>query len=301
MKSTGAARSTSFAPRQPIAKAVGLISWMIDAPGHAWGVRDLARGTGLAPTTVHRLLAALIEVDFVSFDRESERYSLGVEFLRLTLKNSSKLGVARVANAHLVALSRAFDETAFLSIYDARRREAMFASAVESTNPLRFVVRLYEWLPVRQGASGLAILAFLSAGERDAILQSTDGERGSAARDDIERELSLIREDGYARTEGQRVPGAVGLAAPIFSAANQVVGDVGLSIPSQRYGGHDESALVAAVIGCARNVSRDLGAFLSPRPTRGDRNPVDGNPDGATPATRKGTGEGDRPLLVGGK
>jgi DNA-binding IclR family transcriptional regulator len=254
--------------RQPIGRALTLLSWMVDSPDGQWGVRDLARGSFLPVTTVHRLLAALQEAGFVAFDASSGRYVLGIEFLRVALKSTGKLTIAQAAGPYLGGLSRAFDETAFLSVYDPSRREAMFVAAVESTHPLRYVVRLYDWMSVRLGASGLAILAFLPADERREILTAPGGAEGEPVLPGFEQELAAIRARGYARTDGQRVPGAVGIAAPIFSQGGHVVGDVGLSIPAGRFAERDEAELARAVIDCGTRITHELGGLVAGATTR---------------------------------
>jgi DNA-binding IclR family transcriptional regulator len=252
---------TEIRTRQPVARALALLSWMVDSPADQWGVRDIARGTGLPPTTVHRLLLSLLDEGFVAFEPGTSRYVLGIEFLRVALKSAGKLTLAEAARPYLAQLSFAFDESAFLSVYDPHRRQAMFAAAVESTHPLRYVVRLYEWMSVRLGASGLAILAFLEEDERREILAADLSPDESSGRR-LDDELAAIRARGYARTEGQRVPGAVGIAAPIFSHAGRVVGDVGLSIPAGRFADHDEASLANAVIDCGARITRELGGLV---------------------------------------
>jgi IclR family transcriptional regulator, acetate operon repressor len=248
------------AARQPLVRALKLLAAMVDAPEDEWGVRELARLSGMAPSTVHRLLVTLDDLNFVAFDPVSGRYSLGIEYLRLALKTASTLTIAEAGRPYLRSLSGAFDESAFLGLYNPRRHAMMFVAAAESKHELRYVVRLHEWMPIHIGASGLAILAFLSPEARaDALAVA-----GLSAEElvGLERRLELIRDVGFARSEGQRVPGAVGIAAPVFGARGGVIGDVGLSVPSQRIGSHDEQALASQVMACAARITHELGGLL---------------------------------------
>jgi IclR family transcriptional regulator, acetate operon repressor len=246
--------------RQPLAKALTLLTAMVDSPENSWGVRELARLSGMSPPTVHRLLAALLEEGFVAFDGNAGRYALGIEFMRLALKSTSKLTLPEAVRPYLRELSESYDESAFLSVYDARRREAMFVASVESSHALRYVVRLYEWMPIRLGASGLAILAFLPEAEQREILSA--GASRATAGEGLVDDLDAIRRAGFARTEGQRVPGAVGIAAPIFGSDGSVAGDVGLSVPVQRIASFDERELAADVVRCASRISHELGGLF---------------------------------------
>jgi IclR family transcriptional regulator, acetate operon repressor len=246
--------------RQPLVRALKLMATMVDSADDQWGVRDLARLTGMAPSTVHRLLATLQELNFVTLDAVTGRYSLGIEYLRLALKTASTLTIADAARPYLRSLSNSFDESAFLALYNARRHAMMFVAATESTHEVRYVVRLHTWMPIHVGASGLAILAFLPPAARAEALAAAHLPEQDLVR--LERELEIIRGARYAITEGQRVPGAVGIAAPIFGATGAVVGDVGLSVPSQRIGLHHEQTLGEQVVACAARITHELSGLL---------------------------------------
>lgn len=57
--------------------------------------------------------------------------------------------------------------------------------------------------------------------------------RTPTTRDQLERDLRLIRERGWAQADGERIPDAFGLAAPFF-AGDEVAGSVNLTIPRFR-------------------------------------------------------------------
>ena len=52
---------------------------------------------------------------------------------------------------------------------------------------------------------------------------------------ELEEEMARVRERGYAITTGQRIYGAVGIAAPIFGMGHRVLGDIGITVPEQRF------------------------------------------------------------------
>jgi DNA-binding IclR family transcriptional regulator len=57
----------------------------------------------------------------------------------------------------------------------------------------------------------------------------------------------------------ERRVGGVGVAAPVFGMQGQVIGEVGVSIPTQRYAPDDEARLAALVVRCARSVTEAIG------------------------------------------
>ena len=69
-----------------------------------------------------------------------------------------------------------------------------------------------------------------------------------------------MRRHGYAVSTGERTPGAVGIAAPIYAADGRVVGSVGITLPEQRFGPDSEQEQAAFVIEAARAITEHLSA-----------------------------------------
>ncbi|MHB8587958.1 MAG: IclR family transcriptional regulator [Candidatus Dormibacteraceae bacterium] len=256
----------AIAARNPVEKAVQLLRWMVDDKGTEWGVREVARGMGLAPSTVHRVLTDLEAQQLVRADANTGRYSLGLEFFRLAWKGTRRFPLRQAAIPALQRLVEQTNETAFLGVYDRDRREMMFAAAIESAHELRYVVTLNKWMPLYLGSSGLAILAFLPERDRSAILGRIGpaDKRTSRAksRAELNAALAEVRRLGYARTMGERVPGAVGISAPVFGSGGDVVADIGLSIPVQRFSEHDEGHWANHVRDAARQVTNAIGGIV---------------------------------------
>jgi DNA-binding IclR family transcriptional regulator len=251
--------------RNPIDKAFVALTWLVESAPDDVGVREMAIALKVAPSTAHRLCTALTASGLVSRDRRSGRYALAPECFRIAQLALIRAPVRRIALPHLRELVSACDETALLGIYDSNRQEMMFAASVESANVLRYVLELNKWMPIYAGASGLAIMAFLPEVERHSIVERTRltplTERTLTVEYRLENELAAIRSRGYALTRGQRIHGAIGLAAPIFNPANEVIGDVCLTIPEQRYEPASEARLAALLKRCTAGISTDLGAI----------------------------------------
>ena len=64
-----------------LGKGLRLLVALGDHPEGA-GVSQLARDVEVPVSTAHRLLAGMVPLGFVSFDRERRRYSLGIARLR---------------------------------------------------------------------------------------------------------------------------------------------------------------------------------------------------------------------------
>lgn len=240
--------------RDPLAKAVQLLTLIAENGGaeRSWGVRELGAALDVAPSGVHRLLTALGEHGWIERDDGGQGYRLGFEFMRLSFLISGDNPLPRLARPIMHELVREVDETVLLGVLDPVRMEMIFAASVESRQPLRYVIELNRWQPIHFSASGLAIFAFMSQEKREAHLNSGPlagaNETTITDPDAIRAAVARIRERGAAISTGQRLSDAVGIAAPIFGADDNVLGDLCITVPKQRFDAQrDEARLIEAV------------------------------------------------------
>jgi DNA-binding IclR family transcriptional regulator len=217
----------------------------------------------MAPSSIHRLLGTLVEEGLVARHEDSSGYSIGAEMIRLCHMATGQLPVTRIAMPLLQELVGLSNETALLGLYDSARQEMMFVAAAESSQPLRYVNKMWEWMPLHAGASGLAIMAFLPQQVQEEIIARTKlaplTDRTITERYKIEHQFEVIREKGYACSKGQRTVGAAAIAAPIFSSVGDVLGDVVITIPEQRFDPSTEAHLAEHVVRCADRITAQLG------------------------------------------
>ena len=249
--------------RAPALKVLKGLSWIVQEKAQEVGVREMALGLGVSPSTAHRLLSELVRADFVKHNPHGGRYSLSLEFLRLAHLTIARGSLQHVALTHMRRLTEACNETSLLGVYDSMRQEMMFLAIIDSSHPLRYSVDLNQWLPVYVGGSGLAIMAYLSDAEIAKIIDRTRlapvTSRSITERYRLEAELQKIRERGYAITRGQRTPDAVGLAAPVFGSNGEVIGDICLTIPESRFDPSDEDRISRLLKVCADEVTKAIG------------------------------------------
>jgi len=250
--------------RNPVAKALRALGWLIQVPAAEVGVRHMAGALNLRPSNAHRLLATLVAEGFVQQDANTARYSLGPELLRWAHLIIARAPLREIAMHHMRALVDACNETAFLGLYDPARREMMFAASVESEHPLRYAIDLNQWMPMNTGASSLAILAFLSKHEVDAVVATIlrvppMTPNAIASRPRLYAELAAIRRRGYAFSRGQRLAGAIGIAAPVFGSGGRVIGDLVLTIPEQRFERTSTEKFARLLCKHAAGITADIG------------------------------------------
>ncbi|PZX42054.1 IclR family transcriptional regulator [Roseinatronobacter thiooxidans] len=253
------------APRNPVERALQMINLMGASgdPDRIWGVRELAVALDIPPSAAHRTLASLVNASWLKRDESGRGYCLGLELIRLSFLISGNHPLRRIAKPVMEDLVAECDETVLLGVLNPENLRMIFALSVESQNPLRYVVELNRWIPIHYSASGLGIMAFLPEAQREEVLSRADLERAHeetvTAPDLIRAEINKIRRQGYAISFGQRLQDAVGIAAPIFGPEREVIGDLCITLPKQRFNGtQDEARLSATVIKHATRISQIL-------------------------------------------
>lgn len=236
--------------RNPVSKALRALELVLEAEESEIGVRELAAAMEVSPSSAHRILTGLVEEGYVVRDDVRQRYGIGIGFLRLAYLSLDRVPIRKLAIEAMQELATAENETVLLGLYDTMQHKILLVGAIESTHPLRYGVTLNQWLPIHTGATGLAMLAWLPEPERQAILRGPLEALTEETVTDpavLEEVLGNVRRQGYAITRGQRIPGAVGIGAPVFSSTGAVVAVVGVILPEQRFSKDREATLIAAV------------------------------------------------------
>lgn len=227
--------------------------------GPTLGVTEIAQALGLSKTVVFRVLASFRTKGFVDFDERTRRYSMGPMILTLGLTYLDRIDVRTLAREAMQRLSDHTNETATLSVRSGWTR--VYIDQVTPPRDIKMVVPLGTPFPLHAGGSSKALLAFLSREEQEAYLEMpltsltaltvTDPDR-------LRKELTLVRQRGYAVTMGERQAGAGAVAAPVFGADGRPIAAMSVCGPVERF--RDEADDTAELlIEATRSISTQMG------------------------------------------
>jgi DNA-binding IclR family transcriptional regulator len=125
---------------------------------------------------------------------------------------------------------------------------------VESEHEIRRINPIGQPVPLLTGATARAILAFLAADERAAILGgSAAADRPSGA------ELADVRARGFSVSPGERLVGGTAMSAPIFDGAGRVCAALSISGPRFRFTMTRAQRCGPALVTAAGRLSQALG------------------------------------------
>ncbi len=223
------------------------------------GISDLAHHVGLHVSTVHRLLATLVDRGYVRQDPDSSRYHLGSRIFALASAADIHLDLRLVARPFLERLMRIAGETANLVTYG--EGEVVYLEQVESMHLVKMFTQPGMRAPLYCTASGKLFLAF--GGDAPKAMLKEPLTRHTAntitSLPALDAQLRQIRRDGYAIDNEEMEEGVRCLAVPIFDRRGDLCGALSISGPTTRMTPARVTTIVNQVRDVAKELSRQLG------------------------------------------
>jgi DNA-binding IclR family transcriptional regulator len=203
--------------------------------GHPEGltVSELAEALGTHRAGIYRLLGPHLAERLVW--RRGDRYFLGAGLVELASRVQPRL--QEVAGPLLQALADELTATAALTVRDGEDAAVVLDVRSPRHADLHITYRAGLRHPVSIAASGIAILA------------------GSRPRPSERAEVGVARERGWARSTGELLPGATGVAAPVVVHGGR---DAEAAVSAVWIGERDEPAMARAVMDAARALADAL-------------------------------------------
>ncbi|MDQ0184503.1 IclR family transcriptional regulator [Cytobacillus kochii] len=222
-------------------------------------ISEVQEELGYPKSTVFRILNALEEFDYIERNKDTHRYSLGVNFFRLGSIVQSQLDFRHVAIPIMKKMVEETSETVELNIKDDLNRVCV--EKVDSPQDVRNFVRIGERKPLHLGASGKVLIAFEKETDREKTLDNLAMQNSLIPIQALREELNQINQRGFCVTKGERVPGSFAIAAPIFDQNKEMVASLTIAGPIQRLTPEHEEELIAKINEGARQISNNLGYF----------------------------------------
>jgi DNA-binding IclR family transcriptional regulator len=221
-------------------------------------VKELAEAAGLSLPTAHRYVALLKETGLLE-DSGRVGYQLGWRVLQLAQTARASNGLAQVAEPVMRRLVAETDET--VTLLQLIGDSMVCVGQIESSRFVRLTLEPGQRLPLSAGASAKVFLASFDRAERVAYLDRMAAEQPGFARRRaaLERELEVVRSQGWATSHGEIDEGIWVASAPV-SEGGQTMAVLSMACPSYRLGEGRESRIVAMVTEAAREVSETLAS-----------------------------------------
>lgn len=241
-----------------------LMAFLADAGGPV-SVRQVAERLGLAPSTTHRLLNLLVSGGFASFDPGGSTYGIGPELYRVSARIAATMSPAAVARGVIARLADRYDETVIFAMWLKNAGKIAFLERADGQRKLLYRIEMNTPLSLVWGASGKAALAYLPESEVDRVLAAEGPSPATGAKTPeaatLKAELHDIRAKGFCVSHGEKLPGALGIAAPVFGP-DGVLGTICMTMPRERVPSVSTDDLGAEVAAAAAALTEQLGGKM---------------------------------------
>jgi DNA-binding IclR family transcriptional regulator len=222
------------------------------------GVTELARELDLAKSAVYKHVMTLTHLGYLV--KENTTY-----YLSLTLHGFGTQARERypihIAEPAIDNLARTTSKTANFMIYEnGRGVYAYQTNAAETDTP---PAPAFSTVPLHATAGGKAILAFLSADERDTVLQERElsavTEKTITDPDALQHELQMVRDRRMAFDREEFAAGYQCAGSPVMGPDTRPVGAVSVGGAIQDVTGKRlEEDITGLVISTAKSIENDI-------------------------------------------
>lgn len=221
---------------------------------------QIAESVHMSKTTVHRLLTTLENKRFITRDKTTSLYRLGLRFIEMASIVLQDVDLHRWALPYLQRLSEQSGETVDLSILDGSH--VIYLEVIESSRRVKLAAAVGQRLPAFFTASGKAMLAFMPEEQVKKVIAENLSEYPDSTSPPINEMLSDLKAAaarGYATAEQEYEKDINAVAAPIFDVDNNPVASIAIVGPSFRLTKDRLPELGESIRQMAQVISKEVG------------------------------------------
>jgi IclR family transcriptional regulator, KDG regulon repressor len=215
----------------------------------------LARETGIAKSTLHRVCATMAERGWIARDGAGGRIELGPRAAWLSRSTPASALTASFQSAAQRLMAR-HNETTCLTVLDGP--DSVFIAKEETSHPVRLVTAVGSRLPAFASASGRAMLADLPEADVERLYGGrelvTPTGRRIAGMAELREILERTRRSGYGENIDETALGLHCIAAPV-GPPGRVAAAITFCVPSGRMSAERRRDMLEDLLRAARELS----------------------------------------------
>lgn len=185
---------------------------------------EISKGIGINHSTCYRILQTLVNLNVLRYEENSKRFSLGPYLIVLGNRAAQSLDYMRVAKEYLKRISDLSKVTT--AIAQRVGDYWVYIDREISDSPYSVYINVGQRFPLNAGATSKVILAYMLEEEREEIMDRI-GLKPYTKHTIIDKsvflkELSIIKERGYAISHNEHVDGISGISFPIENKSGEL-------------------------------------------------------------------------------
>ena len=247
---------------QSVERALKILIVLAEA-GTPLTLTQIRDKTDLNISTAHRLLHTLMNDGFISQDKDTGKYMLGLRTFEVGHAALYSMDIRTTARPFLQELVDRCNETTNMAILD--QGEVVYIDQIESLNMIKIFARVGSRGPAHCTGAGKALLAQLSDREFDRFLQLKSPLRSYTQFTilnpiKLKEEMARVRKNGYSLDNGELEDGVRCVAVPVWDFENKALAAISVSGPDTRLtDAFIEDRLIPEVMAAADKISERLG------------------------------------------
>ncbi|WP_459645548.1 IclR family transcriptional regulator [Kineococcus sp. NUM-3379] len=222
---------------------------------------DIVEATGLAKATTHRILATLLNRQFVTLAPDGT-YLPGPKVLALAGRALQRIDISAIAQPFVDELVEQVQCTVHVGV--ANGDEIVYLIRADSDKPYRMPSRPGLAIPMHTSGIGKTVLS----GYTDDGLAHYAARTGLPGRtpntlttlEDLRAEIAQVRAVGYALDREENVPGVACVAAPVRDHTGTIRYGLSSSTLTLEHTLAEVEAMAPLVVAAAEKISAALGA-----------------------------------------
>lgn len=244
---------------QSIERAVTVLDYLMKKP-HGEHLTTISRDLGLNKSTVFSIISTLENLRCVTQNQDNGRYMLGLRLLEFAQSLLLNLDVVNIAKPYLLDLASKYDETVNLALLSGN--DVIYVDKVQSSKSIRVEIRLHEKVPVYCCSTGKTFLSFMEEEQRNHILDKITFQPRTiysiSNRAQLEAELEIIRQRGYAYDREEYELGLTCIACPVRNRRGETIASISLNAPTNRMLNINQEALIKDITNLTDELTQKL-------------------------------------------
>lgn len=200
------------------------------------GLPELAEILDVDRSTIHRMMATLLQRGFVHQDIVTKKYSIGYKVVEISRRAIDSYSLRLASKPFIKSLVEATNESVNLAVLAGK--DAVCIDHESSPSPLAVTNDIGSVFIPQATALGKTFLAFLPDEVRKEIIAGIKFEaytpRTIVHPQALENNVYQIRQQYYALDDEERYIGVRCMAAPIFDYRKKIIAAIGISGPTTR-------------------------------------------------------------------
>lgn len=247
---------------QSVDRALTILEF-IASNNNMYGLTEIARNLELNKATAYGLLSTLEKHNLIEQNPETKKYYLGIYLAELAMKTEDSLDVRKIARPYMKKLALAYTSSTQLGIESDG--EVMYIEVSQYNFALPIVCQVNSRLPFYCTGVGKSILAFWTPEQIEVYLKThklaSKTPKTIVKKSELRKELSLIRERGYAIDDEENQIGVISISAPIFSINGTVIAGISVAIIKATYTEELKNKIVTDLLNYSSKISKEMGYF----------------------------------------